>query len=720
MYFPGATEQFDRLSIFYIVPHLSSEPEDASPLQLISPGIRETSRIIAHLATLPRNVIELVQDRDDLVLSRVAGRGLAVLPLDVRYLEQVLETLSLRIVVVASATERIARKVNSLLVGVSTALQILHATPKSGKLDRGIIRDHCIAVGKQWIHEAARHDLGQTILKDLVGRADPLRPTPLGFRDRFHLLTHANLAVLRSVGCVAEPWDGTPLVGHGDNSPYFDALRQSIEPILKLRASLLSDRPDLEARSPTDLILTVPGVLKSLRYLKFRRDVRIPQEEERLADALLRQITARRGYNFLLPKEVIDSAVCKAIMQMHTQDLEVYTAAVSVRAASNFTPVIRLPSWANGSHQEFTALANARRQSQQAIHKLNRLARSLSSRLAEGVPEWIIENIRSASRVKLCADAPLEWMDIDGFPLMLRADVSRIPVTPGNLFVKNMLDSTERYLPLSDFQKVLVIRSFADRDPIRLLLQRTIKHFSSEAPEYPNVNIVDVRSREEFVTALNNYSGAILVYDGHGSHRESTDVGTLVIGEEHLDPWDLRTEARIPPIVILSACDTHPFDASHATVGNGFLSAGAVTVLGTSVPVGGIDSAILVARLLLRIGAFLPLLITQRPWKAFRWSEILPGMQRRQFVTEALQRLRQRGGVKISDEQFRSISIDVGRLIEQRGDWLGLFIDRIAVVAKRTPERAKDLIARQAAFVEALSYVQLGNPELIVGYPEPA
>ena len=42
---------------------------------------------------------------------------------------------------------------------------------------------------------------------------------------------------------------------------------------------------------------------------------------------------------------------------------------------------------------------------------------------------------------------------------------------------------------------------------------------------------------------------------------------------------------RVPPIALLSACDTHALDGSHATPANAFMNAGADTVVATSFPV---------------------------------------------------------------------------------------------------------------------------------------
>ena len=96
---------------------------------------------------------------------------------------------------------------------------------------------------------------------------------------------------------------------------------------------------------------------------------------------------------------------------------------------------------------------------------------------------------------------------------------------------------------------------------------------------------VDVGNKVELVRALNAFDGIVVVYDGHAGQDRGTDLGVLHLRDEDVDIWSIRGEARIPPVVLLSACDTHPYDASHATVANGFLAAGAHTVLAAGIPV---------------------------------------------------------------------------------------------------------------------------------------
>jgi len=81
-----------------------------------------------------------------------------------------------------------------------------------------------------------------------------------------------------------------------------------------------------------------------------------------------------------------------------------------------------------------------------------------------------------------------------------------------------------------------------------------------------------VQTVEQFIEALNSVEGGDINIDGHGIYDDGDGIGKLAIGKEQIDVWRLRGEMRVPPIVILSACDTHGLDSpSHATVGNGFL-----------------------------------------------------------------------------------------------------------------------------------------------------
>ena len=165
--------------------------------------------------------------------------------------------------------------------------------------------------------------------------------------------------------------------------------------------------------------------------------------------------------------------------------------------------------------------------------------------------------------------------------------------------------STIRFTPRA-LQKVLVVTSFSEDDQLKNMLTSGINVLRDRWGGKVDVIYKKATSVPEFIEALNEYDGEILIFDGHGADNSVEPIGKLVIGKERVDVWDLRGKVRVPPIIILSACDTHGLDASsHATVGNGFLVLGARTVLATLLPVNAYQAALFVARLIYRLADFI-------------------------------------------------------------------------------------------------------------------
>ena len=720
MHIHDASQLLDAFSIVYIVPHRPSGLEDASLLQLISPGIIATHNAFTRITLYPRDAVELLLDAQSLAAARIAGRGFKILPIPIDLLPTALEMASPHITVVVTADAELEATAQAAID--QRPEPILHASVLDRPADRADIAAHCVNVARYWKSASETELLGIMLEKAMSGWTDPIERTQLDWCDNAHLTTLPNVTALRSVGFDLKPWDGKGFVAL-ENGPYFEMIYQGVLAIDTLRQDATTENPSLHARAHTDLILTVPGVLREWRQLVRQLDLSVDSKYEKSLRSLFRQIIARDTYSFHIEaggkgdiEGLMATPAAQAILGIHREEIAAYSSVLAVRAASSLVPVVRLPSAPNKAQKEWTDLARATHSVVPAPpHKLNRLALRLSRRLDTGFAPWVYQHIRTAERIKLVADVPLEWMEIDGMPLMLRADVSRIPVTPGNVMVQLMLQCAERAIPIDRFQDVLVIRSFEDSDPLKPLIKIAIDGMSSGSDQFPNVKIVDVSTKDELIRALNDFEGAIAIYDGHGAHTDQTGIGELVLTDERVDPWTLRGVARVPPVVILAACDTHPFDASHATSTSGFLASGAMTVLGTSVPVDGLETAIFVGRLLLRVGEYLPLLVESRPWGSFRWSEILPGLQRRQYVTELLRRLDKHSGTSISESQHVGISCRIGMAIDTDQPWIDMLIAEVAQLTETSPEEAGQLIVRHAGFVNALAFTQFGNPELIVG-----
>jgi hypothetical protein len=331
----------------------------------------------------------------------------------------------------------------------------------------------------------------------------------------------------------------------------------------------------------------------------------------------------------------------------------------------------------------------------------------------------MIEFVRTGGRgVKLVADAPLEWLQLDGLPLMLRKDCSRVPSTPGNVSFRACLALDEVVLPASGFEEVLILRSYRAGDPLRPVLEAEVnRRLEVASIRRVQLRLVDVADEAGFLRALDEYEGPLMIFDGHGTAGAQADLGALLVGGDRVDLWRLRRQARVPPIVVLSACDTHPLDSSHASTAAGFLAAGARTIVATSLPIDARYAAGFVGRLLFRINDFLPILLGQ-PHGMARWSELVPGLQRMVYVSETLDAFARYARITLAPSVWRQVHIQANvRINGQDPHWFDAFCRDIAEATRRPEQQVRDAIARWASWTEALSYVQLGNPEQLVIVP---
>lgn len=265
--------------------------------------------------------------------------------------------------------------------------------------------------------------------------------------------------------------------------------------------------------------------------------------------------------------------------------------------------------------------------------------RGVQKAIAAGFPEEFLKVLdRSSDGVRVIADAHIEWLDVRGIPLGLRYNVSRIPVTPGNLFVDRVGIKEPLIVDPDSFSEALVISGLEDGDVIAKQFEVAFDHFGRLWREKLNLKVIRVQSRKEMVDAINAFEGMLMVFDGHGSHSKD-EAGVLWVGDEPVNVWELRDEiTRPPPIVLLSACDTHAADRNHATVANGFLMLGTRSVIGSVFPLQATHAAVFTARLLYRVSEFIPAAVKMFG-RSITWLEVVSGMLRRQALTDILNHL---------------------------------------------------------------------------------
>ena len=531
----------------------------------------------------------------------------------------------------------------------------------------------------------------------------------LNFIPRIHNSSEPVAQLLRIYGYEldnAERIEACP-----DNSPYIAAMLEMAQVIDALRR----DQPqEVVLMRKNDAIIFCPSIY-AFKY-RFNQWNPILRNLNKAKRHFVKNLLVRnKGYSNSMVE--IEGAVFNPYedpvigpMLFHRQlELRYFTALIAVLAANQFVSALRLPHAVMLHHDmlsEIYALVNS--------SKANRVE-ELSRRLGEygdAIRDEMGQDLWAAAfddreRLLLICDFPAEWLPVKLVPAMFRYELSRIPSTPGNVTAHVMLNGPRTTVPCSMLQKVLVIRSFDPNDPIR-------DHLATCLARYPlktvRVEIVDVTTTAEVVAAMNSFDGAVLVFDCHGNHGGKTEHAWLHIGKERVDVWQLRLVARMTPIVLLAACSTHPLDGSHASVANGFLSSGVLAVLGTHAPVQSVHAAILVARLIYRVEAFVPLITRHRP---STWREVVSGFLRMSYVTDILHDQLSRN--HITEDQYRRIHLNANEAINSSAPtWVDGLQRELAEATGQSDAEIKVLWAKRYQFVETMLFTQLGRPENII------
>lgn len=334
-----------------------------------------------------------------------------------------------------------------------------------------------------------------------------------------------------------------------------------------------------------------------------------------------------------------ETPVGNPIMSIRQRELWLATEAVGCLAVSELGAVVRLPNRVNLARGAVRQFAQHYRADRPQVFKRREMFRKVQRAIAAGFPEDLQQLFsKSQDGIRIISDAHVEWLNVRGIPLGLRYNVSRIPVTPGNGFIEQLSTPPLLFSTPEDFRQVLVVSGLPKGDIIAKQFEIAFDTFGDQWRDTLNIKHVRVSNKQQLIDAINSFEGMVLVFDGHGSHGPD-EPGVIWLDEEAVNVWDLRGEIkRVPPIIILSACDTHAADRNHATVANGFLALGARSVLGSVFPLHASHAAIFTARLLYRVSAYIPAAIELYK-RSLTWLEVVSGMLRRQVTTDILRHL---------------------------------------------------------------------------------
>lgn len=501
-----------------------------------------------------------------------------------------------------------------------------------------------------------------------------------------------------------------------DNAAFVTGLMEEVAAIDGLRDEVVGNDALRFLPPRPDLWLVAPGLMPD--FAKHVPMAALPAEERRAAEEFMRRLERQKIYNAEPSAAELtrfqNSVFAQGLAQTRNSETGFFAALVGLRTAGNLAATLRLPPSVNRVSGRVAALAeNFRSGARTQPEKIARMFGEIQNQLAEALgPEFLARIEASQFGVKVVGDMPIEWVPVNGLPLILENDVSRITATPGDLMARQLIEHEPLRLAIEDFSEILVVSAFAKDDRLAPLMRTALETVAPAWRDKVRVRFVPVINRKEFLAALASYDGPLMIFDGHGQHGRGSR-SSLLIGKEELDIWQLAGQIRVPPIVILSACDTQAIGRSPFSTSNAFLALGARTVLATMMPIGGMAGAMFIARMILRIAQYLPL-IPSVYGRVARWSEIIGGMLRMQFLSDAIAPLGKKRSF-MSMEQWLEIGPRAQDAAMRGGTgwipWLGEELEKQGIADEPA---LRERIQRAIPLSDTIRYAQMGNPETIL------
>ncbi len=175
------------------------------------------------------------------------------------------------------------------------------------------------------------------------------------------------------------------------------------------------------------------------------------------------------------------------------------------------------------------------------------------------------------------SDYPLEFVQCGEDWLGYAAEVSRTPITPGDLAVLNysQTELTTR-LPTSA-DEFLLVTPFQQTEIIDAALSG-LKHV-------PAVRTQVVHRVSDMIDRLDDERIGCLVFFGHGYYDPDRDESALVLNDQYFYAADVRQARRVPPLVVLIGCNTAAASSMIRALHTELFRAGAQLIVGTSFPV---------------------------------------------------------------------------------------------------------------------------------------
>lgn len=684
---------------------------EVTPFQGFAPGLIDLVPLMDFIPPLPADVFEFTMEPADMLARRRAGEGAWYwTPVNLSTLLAKRSPKPMQpFVVVFSGDAETAKAVSKWRKGLR--IRPLHVSaqkvggalhPADLTVDR--LNQHCRYALRQACKAEKRLD--GTDIDAALGEWKTIERRPCSLTYHSHNVTRPNELTLVASGEL--PADTEE--GHLNASPhphYVQGITDSAAAVMDLWPQTKDRQAHLLDPPRPDLFLIAPAMAPSAAKAIERA---LP---DRKAVHALRALQRQRDYTMQIEADEDDLDKIGPILSLRGAETKILTTAVGLRTASTVAATIRLPPAVARTGGVVGQLARfLRKHENPPAIKSARVFRAVQDALAATVPDEHLELIkRSEAGIKIIADAPLEWLPIDGLPLGIRYDVSRINATPGNLFLQHIRAPMTQYIPPDAFRDCLVLSMFDENDRIAYHLRVGVSGAGDGSSRKMRTQYASPESVDEFVEAVNQFRGPMLIVDSHGSHDEGDGPGGLIIGGKSVDVWSLSDRIRMPPIVLLSACDTHPFDRSHATIANGFLACGAVSVIATALPIRARQAARFAMRVLNRAIHFAD--IVNDMGRSVPWTNVVGGVLRMELATDIIRGFSEAGFY--DQDAVNELMLETNKdLNPLRSDWFERLSERIieatAIDEGEWQKRSADMIASS----DAIRYLHVGNPESLL------
>lgn len=717
-------------NITYVIPVEDGDPYEASLLQGFARSLMDNTGIIRLINTLPSDILELTPEGQKILLPRrmsgqapVIWRGQSP-----RALTSMVTPPFLPFMVLFLGREHNIETYRDWIDAHSFPLTVV--AEKGGTItyqdfSLGRLKDAFLNICDALEGQIKPDDL-EVARTHLRSWCEP-EERDLGYKVGGHNVVAPNLCALGVAGFRDTISGRFDKINEGI-TPYVEIIVQTTRSVLTERERIGERAANQYFRRPPSVSLFAPAIYPHFHETSLATGAFSPEEKNRFL-TVRRMLQRQDGYGFSASTQAQAKAFLgiegieeganprpHPILLERAAELSLATECVGTLSASQVSAVIRLPNAVNRTFGQVRQFAQHYHAKRTTDRKRREEFSKVQNAVTASVPDEFFEFVEKADDgIRLITDAHLEWMSVRGLPLCVQKNITRVPVTPGNLFIDQVLPKKYLHLAASDFEEILILSALRDDDPIGKFFDIALAGFEPLFRDKVRVRTERIRNEEDLVAALNSYNGSLVIFDGHGGHEQGK-AAELQLLEESIDIWKLqRTQLRVPPIVVLSACDTHAADRNHASTANGFLAIGARTVLGSVFPIDALDASSFIARLLYRVAEFVPAAHATFN-RSLTWMEIMGGMIRMQLLTDFCRRLERKG--LIDQETYLDVHLAGNTAINGDEQWP--YETVIAELSRRGVDEKKAWHELRSATANstAISYLQMGCPETIIVHPD--